>query len=219
MHVWANQYGHSTARGEAIGESVLTVTGCTSPTITPSSLTQLAGTTVSLAATSAGCPKPVYAYWVKYPNGTWYLKRPFSATTAWAWNTAGLAPGKYVVHVWANQAGADTKSLDAMAESVIVLAPPCTAAKVTPVSGSGPAGTPVTFTGSASGCPNPVYQFWIQDTKGIWHKVQAWSAKASWTWSNTGWGKGTYKVHVWINEPGSSLSTYQSLGESTYTLT
>lgn len=37
-------------------------------------VSQPAGTTVSLTASSTGCPVPRYQFWVGYPNGAWVLK-------------------------------------------------------------------------------------------------------------------------------------------------
>ena len=57
---------------------------------------------------------------VQYPSGVWYLKQGFDGAT-FDWNTAGLNPGTYTVHVWANQAGDSTKSWEAYGTSVVTL--------------------------------------------------------------------------------------------------
>jgi hypothetical protein len=123
------------------------------------------------------------------------------------------------VHVWANQQGADTSLLEAMASSSVTLAPPCSAAYLSPSSGSIGSGGAVTFTASAASCPNPLYEFWLQDTTGGWHMMQAFATGNTWRWDTTGLAKGTYHIHVWANEPGSDLGAFQVLGYATYTVT
>ena len=215
VRVWANQYGHPTASGEAIAESLVTLEGCADATLAPSSGPVLTGRVVSFSASASSCSAPQYAFRVRYPNGTWYVKRAFSATPTWSWSTAGLAPGSYVVQVWANQAGADMTAGDAIAESTFTLGPACTAAKISAAA----VGTTFVFTGAASTCPAPQYQFWIRDTTGAWSTVQAWSAGKTWTWDTTGLAKGTYRVVVWVNQPGGSMTAPQTYAYADYTLT
>jgi trimeric autotransporter adhesin len=216
VHVWANQAGDQTAALESMAASTVTLTGCTSATLAPGTVSQPAGSTVNLSAGSAGCPNPVYEYWVQFPNGRWYLKRAFSTDGTWAWDTTGLAPGRYVVHAWANQQGAYTGLLEAVGSSTVTLTG-CTSASLSPATGTVKVGTPVTFTASSAGCPNPVYEFWLQDTLGHWHLMRGFGA-ATWTWSNVGWGRGTYHIHVWANQQGAYAGTYERLAASTFTL-
>src|SRR5260370_13008202 len=83
----------------------------------------------------------------------------------------------------------------------------------------------VTFTAHASGCPNPLYQFWIlAPGASSWQMVQAYSTSATWQWNTSGAAKGTYVVAVWArdsNSTGTSGNTYgrwDSFGASNYTL-
>ncbi|HKW59023.1 MAG TPA: glycoside hydrolase family 18 protein, partial [Candidatus Dormibacteraeota bacterium] len=72
IHVWANQRGGSTSTWQAYGELKFTVNPsppCASASVSPSTVTQSAGTAVALSASSSGCPYPRYAYWVQYPDG------------------------------------------------------------------------------------------------------------------------------------------------------
>jgi hypothetical protein len=220
VQAWANQQGALMTAPESVGTSRVTLTGCTSAGLSPTSATQAVGSTVSFTATSSGCPNPQYEYWVQWLNGTWHILRGFSADPTFSWNASSFyAPGTYTIHVWANQQGADTSALEAMGSSTVRLSPPCTAGAVSPSTGSVAAGTSVTFTASASGCVSPMYEFWIEDTQGYWHLMQSWSTSATWQWQNPGWGKGAYHVHVWINAPGSSMATAETMGVATYTLT
>jgi hypothetical protein len=104
-----------------------------------------------------------------------------------------------------------------VAESRVTLTG-CTSASVTPASGSSGVGTAVTFTASSAGCTNAVYEFWLEDTQGYWHLMRGWGEN-TWTWTNAGWGKGTYHLHVWAMPPGAYGGAYEVFGSATYTLT
>jgi hypothetical protein len=218
VHVWANQTGDSTATWEAYGSSTVTLVGCASASISPSSTSAPAGSVVHLVASSTGCANPQYEYWVQYLDGSWHMLRAFSTAAAWDWNSAGLAPGTYTVHVWANNVGDSTATFEAFGSSTVTLTG-CTSASLAPSSVTVAHGTTVTFTASSTGCPSPVYQFWLQDTAGGWQVVQAFSTSNTWTWNTTGWAAGTYNIHVWANEQGADLSTWESYGSATVTLT
>jgi hypothetical protein len=216
VHVWANNSADSTTTWEAYASSTVTLTGCTSATLIPTSPTAPAGTTATATATSAGCLNPRYEFWVMYPNGTWHLAQGFGSATL-SWNTSGLAAGTYVLHVWANQLGAPTTKWESVGSATITLTG-CISAAITPLSGSATAGTPITFGASSIGCPTPVYEPWLQYPDGTWHLMQPFSSSSAWTWSSTGFPKGNYGLHVWANNQGSYYGTYQTFASSTYTL-
>jgi hypothetical protein len=209
VHAWANQQGAAPTL-EVYGESKVTLTGCTGAGLSPASLSQAAGTAVVLSASASGCPKPQYEYWVQYPNGVWYLKQGWTSSSTFSWSTTGLAPGVYVVHSWVNAVGSGH---DAIGESRVTLTG-CTSATVS----STVSGSSVTFTAAAGGCPSPVYEFWLLDPAGVWHLEQGFGTQNTWTWSTTGWPKGTYTVHVWANNQGSDTSKYQTIGSGSYAL-
>ena len=223
VHVWANQTGDSAALGEAIASSTVTLTGsapspCSSASLSPASPSQPAGSTIAFTASSTGCPSPQYEYWVQFLDGTWSMQRAFSTDPMWSWNTSGLAPGVYNVHVWANQVGDQTSTFEGNGASTVTLTG-CTSAALTPASGSAAGGSTVTFTASSTGCSTPLYQFWLQDTSGGWQIVQAFSTSNTWTWNTAGWPKGTYNVHVWANQQGASQATWEGNGAATFTVT
>jgi hypothetical protein len=216
VHAWANHPGHSTTSLEVFGSSTVTLTGCTSASLSPAAPSQPAGSSVAFTAASGGCLNAQYEYWVQYPNGSWYMKRGFSSDAAFSWSTTGLVPGTYTVHVWANHAGDSMAKWEAYGQSIVQLSG-CTSATLSPASGSYAAGTPVVFTAGSAGCPNPVYAFWIQDTLGRWRLMQAFGAN-TWTWSNLGWPKGVYHIHVWANQQGADMGSFEMYASSTVTL-
>jgi len=221
VHVWANQVGDSTTTFEAFGATTATLTGaCTSASIATSpNTTQVVGSTFTFTASSTGCSNPQYEYWVQYLDGSWNMLRAFSTTPTWSWSTAGMKPGAYSIHVWANQVGDSTATFEAFGATTVTLSGGCTGASVAPSTGSVPGGTTVTFTASSTGCPNPIYEFWLQDTTGTWTMVQGFSTSNTWQWNTTGLAKGTYNVHVWANQQGADTSTWEAYGASTITLT
>jgi spore germination protein YaaH len=217
ISVWANQYGDSTAAWETYGFSRITLTGCASAALNPSQLAITPGPVVTFTATSAGCDPPLYKFWVMYPNGTWYPKQDWGGAT-FNWATAGLPNGTYTIHDWANQQGGSMSSWQAYGSATVSLVR-CTSASLTPKTGSVAVGASVTFTAASTGCPVPVYEFWLQDQHGAWRQVVPFGLGKTWQWDTTGWGKGTFTVHVWANQQGSNYATWQAYGEAKFTLT
>jgi spore germination protein YaaH len=211
IHVWVNAVGDGY---DAIGSATVTLTPCTSASLSPSTPSQPAGTTLSFTASSTGCPSTRYAFWVEYPNGNWYFLQNFGGPS-FNWNTAGLDPGSYTVHVWANFQG---NAYDAIGAATATLTG-CTSAALAPASGSSAAGSTITFTASAGGCPNPTFEFWLLDPGGTWHFMRDYSTTTTWSWNSAGWAKGAYTIHVWANQQGASLNTYETIGSATYSLT
>src|SRR5260370_4618242 len=121
----------------------------------------------------------------------WRRVRLRCSDPAWTWNSGGRAPGVYKVEVWANQTGDPTTTWEANASSKVTLTG-CTSATLSPSTGSVAAGTAGTFTASSSGCPNPIYEFSLQDTAGNWKIVQAFSTATTWHWNTAGLAKVTY---------------------------
>jgi hypothetical protein len=146
------------------------------------------------------------------------MLRAFSPTPAWDWVTTGRAPGVYTVHVWANQTGDSTALAEAVGSSTVTLTG-CSSASLSPSSVTVKAGSKITFTAGSTGCSSPVYQFWLQDTNGNWQVMRQFSTSNKWVWNTAGWPKGVYSVHVWANQQGADLSTWEGNGAATVTLT
>jgi hypothetical protein len=214
VHAWANQQGAAPTL-EVYGSSRVTLTGCGSGALSPSSITAAAGSTVAFTATSSGCVSPQYEFWVQYPDASWHLKQPFSTSGAFSWITTGLAPGKYTVHGWASAIGSGHDSIG----SAAVTLTGCTAASLAPQSGAATVGTPVPFTAGSTCSGTAVYEFWVQYPDGTWHQEQGFSTNNAWTWSTTGRARGGYVIHVWANNQGADPSTYETIGSAVYTLT
>ncbi|HXN92768.1 MAG TPA: glycosyl hydrolase family 18 protein [Candidatus Sulfotelmatobacter sp.] len=208
IHAWvsAGASGH-----DAIGSATVTLTGCTSASVTPAAVSPAIGSTVSLTATSGGCPSPVYEFWVQYPDGTWSLKQGWGGST-FNWNTTGIGAGTYTVHAWANQQGA-APTLEVYGSSTVSTA--CGSASVNPAIANFPAGLTGTFVAASAGCPSPQYEFWVQYPDGSWNLKQGWGGGA-FSWATSGLAPGTYTIHAWA---GSTATGHDSIGSATVTLT
>jgi hypothetical protein len=95
---------------------------------------------------------------------------------------------------------------------------PCTgmSATTSPAT-SATAGTTVTVTGAATGCPNPQYQFYLLPPGGTWTLVRGYQPSASFTWNTAGLPAGTYRFSVWARDTSSSAS-YDAFSAFNYPL-
>jgi hypothetical protein len=181
------------------------------------------GTTVTFSASASGCPNPLYQFWVLAPGSTtWQVLHAYSSTATFNWNTTGLAAGTYRYTVWvrdASSAGTGCNSLGCFdayspATSYTLTSTPCASVteSAAPTSTT-TRGTTVAFTASASGCPHPLYQFWIL-TPGstTWQIAQPYSTNATFNWSTTGLPAGTYRYTVWVRDASSTGTGSNSLG-------
>ena len=192
-------------------------------TIAPAS-PQHVGTAVGFTASAAGCPNPLYEFWVQAPgSSTWTIAQPYSANATFIWNTTGKAAGTYRISVWARDSsntGAVCNSLgcnDAFVpgfEYTLTPAGSCTSVSdIASPSLTAPRGTTVAFTATAAGCSNPLYEFWIQAPgSSTWTIAQAYSTNAAFNWNTTGSAPGTYHVSVWVRDSSVSGASCNSLG-------
>jgi hypothetical protein len=182
---------------------------------------QALGTKVPFAATSTGCPHPLYQFWILAPGGSWTIVQAYSSSASYSWNTSGLATGSYLYTVWARDAASTGNSCSSLGckdaffpGTAYTLNSPCTSVtdSVAPPSPH-PGGTTVTFTASASGCPHPLYQFWIlAPGSHSWQIVQAYSSSATFSWNTSGLSTGGYVYTVWARDAASTGTSCGSLG-------
>jgi len=152
------------------------------------------------------------------------VAQAYSATATYTFITDGRPVGFYYFSVWARDAGSagpngtypDTyDSFDAFPYTVSVGCPVITTSS-NPAS-SASLGTPVTVSATATGCPNPRYQFWLLPPGGIWQIVQGYSTASTFTWSTSGRAPGSYMFSVWVRDASRSVS-YDTYSAFTYTL-
>jgi len=167
-------------------------------------------------------------------SSTWTVARAYSSTAMFIWSTTGLAGGTYYFAVWVRDASSSETSCNSLgcldaytAVSYTLTSTPCTSVTASPAPPSPSVhGTAVTFTGVATGCPSPVYEFWIlAPGSSTWMLAQAYSPSATFNWSTTGLPAGTYHFSVWVRDSSSAGTTSTSLGTfdafvgNSYTLT
>ncbi len=165
---------------------------------------------------------------------TWTMARAYSSAATFNWSTTGLAGGAYRFSVWVRDSGSAGTSCNSLgcldaytAVSYTLTSTPCTSVTASPAPPSPSVhGTAVTFTGVATGCPSPVYEFWIlAPGSSTWMLAQAYSPSATFNWSTTGLPAGTYHFSVWVRDSSSAGTTSTSLGTfdafvgASYTLT
>jgi spore germination protein YaaH len=219
--IWNLNYGGGAPELWAALQSHFASCSHAALTVSPAS-PQLPGAQVQFAATSSGCPNPLYEFWVLAPGGSWQMAQGYSTSATFSWNTSGKVAGAYLISVWVRDSaspGTTTNSLGSFdtfaAGSPYTLTPTqCTSVtdSASPASPS-PAGTAITFTAVAAGCPNPRYQFWIlAPGSSAWTVLQAYSAAATYAWNTTGKAGGAYRISVWARDASSAGSSSNSLG-------
>jgi spore germination protein YaaH len=210
----------------------LTVTPCMSTTATPAPASPApAGSTVVITAAAAGCANPLYEFWVWAPVSGWTLAQGYSSSATFKWSSAGKSSGSYRFSVWARDlssagtTGSASSTYDAFSAFPYTLTPVCSAVSVSAApASSAKAGSTVTLTAAAAGCPNPVYEFWILAPGGTWALTQAYSTNGTLKWNTAGMAAGSYRISVWVRDAGSPgtggtpPATYDAFSAFTYSL-
>jgi len=217
LDVWVKQSG-SAADFEAEIKPYLTYTlqipnTCTAVTWNaPSPASpQAPGVQVNLGGTASGCTNPTYEFWVQAPGGQWTILQAFNSSSTYVWNTTGLATGTYLFDIWVRQSGSSATyeaHISPNPTYTLQTGSPCTSVTWNPPSPASPQppGTQIILGGTASGCPNPTYEFWIQAPGGAWNIVQGFSPSSTYVWSTGGSATGTYLFDIWVRQSGSSAS-------------
>ena len=187
----------------------LTRQGCTSVNDSPApGSPQLSGTSITFTASSTGCPNPLYQFWLLPPGGSWQIARAYASGNTLIWDTTGLAPGNYLYTAWVRDASSNAP-YDAyfVAQTFALTSQPCTSVNDSPAPAPPqPSGTSVTFTASSTGCPHPLYQFWIKTPGGSWQVVRAYSSSNTLIWDTTGLAPGSYLYTAWVRDASSNVS-------------
>jgi len=221
VDVWVHQKGSGTPyEAYSLMPFVLAnPLACTGTTLTSNKASpQQTGTVITMTAATTVCPQPSYRFYIKRPNGIWYLMRDYGAAT-WAWNSAGEAPGTYLVNAWVRQSGTQAAYED-FHYLTFVLSPAAACANATLTSDKASPqalGTVVTFTATATGCSEPVFLFYIRRPNGTWYIARNYGA-STFAWNTAGQTAGAYSVDVWIRQNGSGAS-YETVSLIAYTLT
>jgi hypothetical protein len=219
--VWARDASSSSSYDAfSAFQYTLTTTACSAMSASAAPPTTAGvGTTVMVSGSATGCPTPLYQFWLLPPGGSWFVAQPYSPSNTLSWNTAGKAAGSYRFSVWARDAGSGSAYDAFSAFQYALTVSPCTGMSATASPpNTATRGTTVTITGSASGCPNALYEFWMLPPGGTWTLVKAYSASTTFTWNSTNQPAGSYRFSVWARDAGSS-SSYDTFSAFNYPLT
>ncbi len=187
------------------------LTGCSAVSLSAAPpMSTTAGNTVVSTATATGpnCVNPEYRFWLRAANGPWTMQQDYSTTNTWSWTQTNLA-GIYYIGVHARTGGSTVPFETVNSIAYTINAAVCTGVSITPAPGPPQVnGTPVTFTASATGCPNPRYEFWMRSSGGGWQMIQGYSSTATYAWNNSGLLADTYYFGVWAKDTSSPTSTF-----------
>jgi len=195
--------------------------------------TATVGTQVTITGSASVCPNPRYEFWVRAPGKAWALAQAYSLTATFTWTTKGKVAGSYLFSVWARDTsslgtkGTSPNTYDAFGSLSYTLTwPACTTMSESEAPpGTADSATTVAITGNATGCPTPLYEFWMEPPGGPWTLVKQYSLNATFDWTTTGKPAGTYNFSVWardLNGPGTAgtwPNTYDAFSAFAYTLT
>jgi hypothetical protein len=109
VDVWVRPAGSGTgAQAYLLLPFTLTSRVCTLSAMSPNLASpQVHGAVVTFTATSAGCARPEFLYYLKGPgaNAGWTVVQGYGGP-AWTWSTAGVASvGTYQVDIWVRAVG------------------------------------------------------------------------------------------------------------------
>lgn len=78
-------------------------------------------------------------------------------------------------------------------------------------------GGTVSFSSATSGCPSPIYAYWVQSPSGVWDEVRGYSSASGWSWNTNGLIPGTYNVVVWVKNNGGDVNAYDTFATTQLT--
>ena len=168
------------------------------------------GSPILLYGTSAGCPKPLYAFALLAPgSSTWTMAQAYSSASAFILVTTGRASGTYSVRLLVRDAhspGTHSDALDTYDDyrDIVYAVTPTACSSVTVSAAPARAamsGTSITITAIAAGCPTPQYEFWMRPaTQKDWQLVQGYGASAVYNRDSLGEPAGTVYIAVWARD-------------------
>ena len=226
--VWILQTG-STNAYDAFAFTTFTLTPTTAPQVCSSvgvtsdvASPQMVSTTVTFTAAANGCNTPQFQWWIRDTSATWAIAKSFAnSSNTLVWTTTGLAPGTYLVGVWARQTGS---SANYQAYSFVTYTLNVPAAQVCSSVGISPSmaspqmvGPSITFTATAAGCDTPDYAFLLAPPGGAFGLMQFFGAGNAWVWTTGNYVPGPYQVGVWARQHGSTAS-YEAFAYITFQL-
>jgi hypothetical protein len=161
---------------------------------------------ITFTATSTGCARPEYLFYLQSPSGAWTIARGYGGPT-FAWDTTTLASiGNYNVNVWVRAMGSGSSVQSNFIMPFTITNRVCSAAGLTSDKASPQVhGTKITFTATSTGCARPIYKFYIHTpgTNGFWVVGQDYDG-STFVWDTSKLASiGAYEINVWVTAVGS----------------
>ncbi|WP_342042996.1 triple tyrosine motif-containing protein [Bacillus sp. OTU2372] len=179
---------------------------------------QLAGTSISIKASSQGSPNPEYRFFVKDEKGNLITLQEYGSSDTATWTPT--EPGTYTIIAHAkdkSKSGANNY-YEARSEMVYKI----NAGKVSSVSvlasklSPQVEGTTISLKAGSQGSANPEYRFYIRDEQGNLTTLQDFSSNDTATWVPTKPGTYTIIVHAKDKYKTGSSSYYEARTEIVY---
>jgi phosphatidylinositol-3-phosphatase len=172
------------------------------------------GVATTLTASSAGCPNPVYRFWVRDPGSRWSMVRDYGTSNTHVWAQTGAA-GVHSLEVDVRDAS-ERSVYDAVANLAYTVAGCQSASLTTTPASPQPATAQITLSASAT-CPGtPQYRFWIRPPGAAWRIVRDYGTTSSLTWTPPA-TKGPYGLEVDVRDAGATAS-YERVSNILYTI-
>jgi hypothetical protein len=199
---------------------------CTSVSLDASPASpQSFGTVVTLTATAGGCGSPEFRFWLITPDppGVGLVVQGWNAQNSFTWRSANwVGPGTFGLTVDARHPGASDSGDATTSQSYqlipVTAGPACTGVTVD-ASPASPqqAGTSVTFTATATGCPSPEFQWWFT-VAGTELLGQGWSSSPTFTLNTQPNSQtGGYTINAQARQAGDTLM--EASGQLVYMFT
>jgi len=190
---------------------------CATPALSASPASRAGtGTTVTLSASTSGCPNPRYRFWIAAPGQPWNVVQDYSSANTYSWSTTGAA-GTYRLEVDVRDQSSSVAYDQVRNLSYSLVG--CSAARLSTNKTSPQVhGTQITLTGSASCLGTPEYRFWVRDLSGHWSIVQDFSPANTYSWPTGTLAAGTYGLEVDVRDQGATAA-YETVANLNFSIT
>jgi hypothetical protein len=172
-------------------------TACTSATLATNPASPVErGTIVTLIASANGCATPYFRFWIAQNGSSWTLRRDWSTSATYAWDTATGAPDYW--HWWVEASASPPTDAKWATLYWFAVQDRCdTATLVASPASPQPRGVVVTFTATSTGCASPRYLFWMWNGS-VWTVMQDYSSANQYVWNTAGLQARTYSWLVYV---------------------
>jgi hypothetical protein len=217
--VWARSAGQSADAADALAQipfavnAALAIPSYTSTLSSPQNVNTSIGFN---AVATGGLPPHQFKWWI-YDGTTWSIAKNWSTSSSLMWQPS--VAGRYIVAVWARNAGETADAGQALAQTryeITVGVPTITSLTSSLPSPQGANSLVVFHAGSTGGVTPLQFKWWVYDGK-VWSIAQDWSTDSSLAWQPR--TPGAYIVAVWGRNAGVTADAGQTMAQVNYVVT